>query len=91
MLPAKVSGKTAVFWIAIHAILTAAAGLALGLVPQLDWLYLLPMLPLSLILLQRTWRLYQQPEKQPAFALFHFSNLYLTAVIAVIMLGVIYK
>lgn len=91
MLPACTAPHTAARWIALHTLFTVAAGIGLGLVPQVDWFYLLPITLLSLLLIKRTWQLLAVPEKQPALSLFHYSNIYLAVVLLVIMLAPVWR
>lgn len=91
MLPARTTPIVAARWIALHTVFTVAAGIGLGLVPQVDWFYLAPIALISLLLIQRTWQLLATPEKQPALSLFHFSNIYLAAVLLVILLAPIWR
>lgn len=91
MLPARVSAPVAARWTALHTLFTAVLGLSLGLWPQLDWVYLLPVGVATAVLIQRTWALQQNPERGPALSLFHFSNLYLTLVLVVIMLASLWR
>ncbi|MEZ4513593.1 MAG: heme o synthase [Chloroflexota bacterium] len=91
MLPACTAPRTAARWIALHTLFTVAAGIGLGLVPQLDLFYLVPITLLSLLLIKRTWQLLAAPEKQPALSLFHFSNIYLAVVLVVVMLAPVWR
>ncbi|MCB8942727.1 MAG: protoheme IX farnesyltransferase [Ardenticatenaceae bacterium] len=91
MLPARVSATVAARWTALHTLLTIFCGLALGFYPTLDWVYLVPIAALSVWLVQKTWQLMAKPEKKPALTLFHFSNIYLAAVLIVILLAPIWR
>ncbi len=91
MLPARVPATTAARWIALHTLLTLAAGLALGLWPTLDWFYLVPVTLISLWLAVRTAAVVALPERWPALALFHASNLYLTFILAATMLATLWR
>lgn len=86
MLPAKVAPQVAARWTAFHTGLTAVFGLALGLWPQLDWYYLVPVGVATVLLIQRTITLLAKPsDRKTAFALFHFSNLYLALVLVIVI------
>lgn len=88
MLPAQASALKAARWTAFHTLLTAVCGLALGLWPQLDWFYLLPVGLATAVLVQRTLTLLARPgQRQAAFALFYFSNLYLALVLVMLILA----
>lgn len=92
MLPARVAPLVAARWTAVHTALTAAAGLALGFWPAIDWFYLVPIGLATAVLVTRTVALLIDPtQKAPAFALFHFSNLYLALVLAIILLASVWR
>lgn len=92
MLPARVPAIVAARWTAVHTVLTAASGLALGFWPAVDWFYLVPIGLATAVLIVRTAALLLAPtEKAPAFALFHFSNLYLALVLVVILLASLWR
>lgn len=91
MLPVLVSAPVAARWTALHTYLTVAAGLALGLWPLLNWPYLAVIGLASLLFIIRTGKLLQQPERKPALALFHFSNLYLTLALLMVMLSALWR
>ena len=88
MLPAKVAAPVAARWTAFHTVLTAVFGIALGFWPQLDWFYLVPVGLATVLLVQRTLLLLAKPtDRKTAFALFHFSNLYLALVLVIVILA----
>ncbi len=90
MLPARVPAMTAARWTALHTVLTAVAGIALGFWPAIQWIYLIPIITATIILIVRTINLLQAPaERKRAFALFHFSNLYLTLVLVFVMIATV--
>lgn len=92
MLPARVAPAVAARWTAVHTVFTAAAGLALGFWPVIDWFYLVPIGLATAVLIIRTVALLMAPaEREPAFALFHFSNLYLALVLVVILLASLWR
>ncbi|WP_420643140.1 heme o synthase [Candidatus Leptofilum sp.] len=92
MLPARVPPIVAARWTAVHTILTAVAGMALGFWPAIDWFYLVPIGLATAVLIVRTIALLAAPaEKAPAFALFHFSNLYLALVLVVVLLASLWR
>jgi len=92
MLPARVAPPVAARWVAVHTVLTAAAGLALGVWPVVDWFYLVPIGLATAVLIGRTIALLINPvEKAPAFALFHFSNLYLALVLVAVLLASLWR
>lgn len=92
MLPTRVAPHVAARWTAFHTVLTAVAGLALGFWPAVDWFYLVPIGLATAVLILRTVALLSAPaEKAPAFALFHFSNLYLALVLVIILLASLWR
>ena len=91
MLPAKVPALVAARWTALHTVFTAGFGLSLGLVPQIDWFYLVPIGAASIWLVKRTIDLLITPQNPQAMRLFHCSNYYLTAVLAVLLLAPIWR
>jgi len=92
MLPARVAPPVAARWTALHTVLTAVAGIALGIWPQTDWVYLVPIGIATVLLIIRTIALLNAPaERGPAFALFHFSNIYLALVLVVVILATLWR
>ena len=91
MLPALVSPASAARWTALHTLTTVWAGLALGFWPRFDSYYLLPVGLASVAFLWRTGLLLLRPERKPALALFHLSNLYLTLVLFVTMFATLWR
>ena len=91
MLPSLVSPRAAAWWIALHTVLTAVLALALGVLPQIDWLMLGMMGVLSVPLLSKTLALINRPEKSAALGLFHTSNLFLAAVFLICILATIWR
>jgi len=88
MLPAKVSPSVAARWTALHTVITAVFGLALGFWPQVNWFYLIPISLATAMLIFRTINLLNNPtQRKAAFALFHFSNLYLALVLVIVILA----
>jgi protoheme IX farnesyltransferase len=86
MLPALVSAQAAARWTALHTYLTVAAGIAIGIWPLFDAIYLLPIGAISLLFIWRTAQLLANPVKATALKLFHTSNIYLAAVLVVTLL-----
>ena len=87
MLPVVTSPLVAARWTALHTGLTAVFGIALGVWPQLNWVYLLPIALITFHLLKRTLELLNNPEKKPALALFLSSNIYLTVVLLALIVS----
>lgn len=91
MLPARVAPNVAAQWTALHTVFTAVCGLAIGLVPTIDPLYLILISLATLPLIKRTLALLHSPERKTAFPLFHYSNIYLAIVLAVTMLSLVWR
>ena len=91
MLPAVVAPPVAARWTALHTLLTAACGVALGIWPVFDPVYLLIVGLGTLPLLRRTVALLRTPERKTAFPLFHYSNLYLALVLVVLILAGLWR
>ena len=87
MLPALVSPVSAARWTALHTVATAIAGLALGLWPQVNLFYLIPVALATIGLSRYTITLLRTPQRDSALTLFHFTNLYLALVVLVIMIS----
>ncbi len=91
MLPARVSPAKAAQRTALYTILTALCGIALGLWPQIDPIFLAPVGVATIFLITRTWQLVAKPETWTALKLFHFSNLYLALVLVVSMFALLWR
>ncbi|MFQ5422193.1 MAG: protoheme IX farnesyltransferase, partial [Anaerolineae bacterium] len=84
MLPARTSPQQAAWWVMAHTVPTAVSGLLLVLLPNLGWLYLLPMTAVTADLVWRNIKLIQDPSPPHARALFMASNWYLLALLLAI-------
>lgn len=91
MLPVQVSPQVAARWTGLHTYLTVGTAVILGVWPQINWFYLIPVALAAVVFIQRTQRLLNQPEKQPALALFHFSNLYLSLALLMVILSAFWR
>lgn len=87
MLPARISLRTAAWWVFLHTGGTAFAALMLGLTPALGLAYLLPVLGASVDMLWRNVRLIREPTPRHARALFIASNIYLTVVLLAMLVS----
>ncbi|MEM7799471.1 MAG: heme o synthase [Chloroflexota bacterium] len=85
MLPARTSLRAAAWWVFAHTLPTVLGALILGVVPELGWLYLLPVMGMSILLLYYNMRLIRNPVPTRAKGLFLQSNFYLM----VVLLGII--
>jgi len=86
MLPARTSPQQAAWWVMAHTAPTAVAGLLLVLLPNLGWLYLIPMTAVTADLVWRNIKLIQEPSPARARALFMASNWYLLTLLLAISL-----
>lgn len=84
MLPARTGQRQAAWWILLHTAATALAALLLVAHPALGWLYLLPVIVMTIDLLVRNFRLLVKPNPKEALAMFKSSNLYLAVILLMI-------
>lgn len=89
MLPTRVSAQASARWIALHAVAAGFAALALGVVSDLGWLYLVTAAGATAMMLWRCWRLLQDPTAQRAKIVFLASNLYLALVLVFLCIAVL--
>ena len=89
MLPVRTSLRQSAWWVALHAIATGLAALALGADASLGWLYLIPVALATGDLLVRCTRLILDPTPARARSLFLASNTYLAIVLLMICLDTI--
>lgn len=85
MLPARTSLRAAAWWVFAHTLPTILGALVLAVVPELGWLYVVPVSLMSILLLAYNVRLIQKPEPARAKKLFLQSNFYLM----VVLIGII--
>lgn len=84
MLPARTTPRQAAWWVMSHTLPTGLAGLLLGVLPNLGWLFLLPMVWVTAVLFWYNIRLIQTPERPQALRLFLTSNVYLLVLLVAI-------
>ncbi len=84
MLPTQMSMGSAAWWVLSHTLPTAIAALLLTVVPELGWLYFVPVLFASADMVRRNVRLIRQPTPANARSFFISSNIYLTIVLVAI-------
>lgn len=87
MLPVHTSGRQAAWWVFLHTGATGMASLLLAFTPALGWAYFLPVAGATLDLFWRNFRLIYAPDRSNALSLFIASNVYLTVVLAGIMIS----
>lgn len=85
MLPAQLAPEHASTWILIHSAATVLAGLVLGSLPNLGWVYILPTSAVSVWFLQKNLSLARNPGPKQASAVFVASNLYLLTLLVAIL------
>ena len=81
MLPTIMSDQRAGWWVLAHTLPTALAAIILAVVPELGWLYLVPVVLFSADMVRRNITLIRTPNKQNARRFFLSSNIYLLALI----------
>ena len=82
MLPAKTNNKDAANWAFLHAVAVVFVAILLSSHSHLGWLYFIPTVYASWVLLKHSWRLVKQPESQEqAKTLFMTSNYYLSVIL----------
>ncbi len=89
MLPVRASLGSSAWWVALHAVGTGLAALALGALPALGLLYVVPVALLTLDLLRRCLQLIHEPTSARARALFMASNWYLMGVLLLICIAAV--
>jgi len=87
MLPVNTSPRQAAWWVMSHTLPTAVSGLLLVLLPTLGWVYLIPVLIVTLDLIWKNIRLIRQPTPSRAKKLFLSSNVYLLILLLAICIG----
>lgn len=89
MLPVSMSERGAAWWVLSHTLPTALSAVLLTVVPQLGWVYFVPVLLVSADMVRRNITLIQQPTKLNARRFFISSNIYLLIVLLAICLDTI--
>jgi protoheme IX farnesyltransferase len=89
MLPAQTTPRRAALWVMTHTLPTAVFGLLLATLPDLGWLYFLPVLGVTADLFWRNARLIGDPSQRNARSLFISSNLYLLVLLLAICIDTV--
>ncbi len=89
MLPVHTTARQAAWWIMAHTIPTAIGGILLVVLPELGWVYFIPVLLITIDLVRRNVKLIIEPSTGHARSLFLSSNIYLLILILAICLGTI--
>lgn len=84
MLPARTSPRQAALWVMSHTLPTGLAGVLLVVLPELTWLYLIPVTLVTADLFIRNVRLIGDPSPINARGLFMASNVYLLVLLLAI-------
>jgi heme o synthase len=84
MLPTRTTPHQAAWWVMAHTVPTAFAALALAVVPELGWWYVVPVALATAELMRRNILLIRQPDRPHALGLFLLSNIYLMVVLVAI-------
>ena len=87
MLPTQTSPRAAAWFVMAHTIPTAMAGLLLGLLPYMGWVYIIPVLIVSLHLVWQNIKLVHDPSPRNARSMFLSSNMYLLVLLVAICVG----
>lgn len=87
MLPAQTTPRNAAWWVFLHALPTALAGLALTALPFLGWTYLIPVVLITMDLLWRSVSLVADPSPRNARKMFISSNIYLLVLLLALCIG----
>lgn len=87
MLPVHTSPRQAAWWVMSHTAPTAIGGLLLVTLPELGWLYFIPVFLATADLVFRNVRLIANPSPPHARSMFMASNVYLLVLLIAICLG----
>ena len=87
MLPVRVPAGHSARWILIHTLGTGVAALALGFIPSLGWLYLIPVGAITIHMVIQSVKLLGKPDRERAIRLFITSNIFLALVLLATMLA----
>ena len=86
MLPNKTNPRHAAWWVMSHTVPLVFSATVLGVLPQLGWLYTIPVAIFSAGMIWGNIKLIMVPEKKEALRLFLASNFYLMVILIAIML-----
>lgn len=90
MLPVKMSERAAAWWVLSHALPTTISALLLTLVPELGWLYFVPVLIASVWMMAKNFVLIATPNKLNARRFFIGSNIYLAVILVAVMVDTVF-
>ncbi len=86
MLPGRTSARSAAWWVMLHTVPTAFTGLAMVLMPNLGWIYLVPTAVITVYLVKKNIELIKKPAPPQAKGMFMASNYYLTVLLIMIFI-----
>lgn len=89
MLPVHTTPQQAAWWVMSHTFPTAIGGLLLVALPSLGWIYLIPVVWITVDLFWSNVRLIQSPTPPNAKKLFMSSNIYLLVLLLAICAGTV--
>ncbi len=89
MLPVHTTPQQAAWWVMSHTFPTAIGGLLLVVLPSLGWIYLIPVVWITVDLFWSNVRLIQSPTPPNAKKLFMSSNIYLLVLLLAICAGTV--
>jgi heme o synthase len=87
MLPSRTTPKQAAWWVFAHTMPTAVGAMFLAVIPELGWLYFIPVAIASADMFRRNVQLIRNPIPAHARSLFLASNIYLMVVLVSIMVA----
>ncbi|MCA9929314.1 MAG: heme o synthase [Anaerolineales bacterium] len=87
MLPVHTTPRQAAWWVMSHTIPTSIGGLLIVVLPELGWLYFIPVFLITVDLVWRNIKLVRDPSPAHARSLFMSSNFYLLVLILAICFG----
>ena len=86
MLPNKTTPRYAAWWVMSHTLPLVFSAMILSVVPELGWIYYIPVGLFSIGMVWGNIKLIRVPERKPALRLFLASNFYLMVILLAIML-----
>lgn len=86
MLPARTTPYRAAWWVMLHTVPTALTGLAMVMMPNLGWVYFVPMVVITVYLVGKNINLIKDPSAPQAKAMFMASNYYLTVLLLMVFI-----
>ena len=91
MLPVVTTPRRASQWALAHGIVGGVIAIALAGRPALGWIYLAPVLPMTIYLLAKGVVLVREPRVRNAWRLFHASNFYLAVALLAVCVATVMR